>query len=338
MKKIAIVGKKQSALVDSADLQAKDDWVVVKIHAVPMCTEFKAFANGRESTDLGHEAAGEVVEVAQPGKVEVGDRVVVMPQTPCGKCQLCIEGDYIHCQNGIDFKGLFGSHNGHGTMGQYLLKPSWLLPKIPDSVSYELASLAECGLGPTFTGLDLMGVSVHDTVLIAGLGPVGLGGVVNASYRGARVIGVESNPWRAAKAKELGACEVIDPNADDAAAQVMDLTKGLGVDKSLDTSGVGTAINFCIDATRRKGRLALIAAGGYNVTVKPWRDIISKGLTIHGAWHYNLANFKPIMDVIQNSPVIDKLISHRFPMSKIQEAWETQVSGECAKIILSPWE
>ena len=49
-----------------------------------MCTEYKAFVEGRVSSAHGHEAAGEVVEVAQPGRVNVGDRVVVMPQYPCG--------------------------------------------------------------------------------------------------------------------------------------------------------------------------------------------------------------------------------------------------------------
>ena len=85
MKVAAITGTRQCELVDRPEAKAAENFVVVKIHSAPMCTEYKAYDKGRKSDCLGHEAAGEVVEVAQPGKVAVGDRVVVMPQYPCGK-------------------------------------------------------------------------------------------------------------------------------------------------------------------------------------------------------------------------------------------------------------
>ena len=72
MKQAAILGERQAGLVDVPDLEPKEDWAVVKVHAAPMCTEYHAFVDGRKSNGLGHEAAGEVVAVAQPGKVEVG--------------------------------------------------------------------------------------------------------------------------------------------------------------------------------------------------------------------------------------------------------------------------
>ena len=113
-----------------------------------MWTEFKAFIAGYPAAFLGHEAAGEVVEIAQPGPVSVGDRVVVMPTYPCGQCALCVSGDYIHCEHTRTLTEFTGSEEGSATYAQYLLKPAWLLPKIPDGVSYEHASLACCGLGP----------------------------------------------------------------------------------------------------------------------------------------------------------------------------------------------
>jgi L-iditol 2-dehydrogenase len=61
-------------------------------------------------------------------------------------------------------------------------------------------------------------------------------------------------------------------------------------------------------------------------------------LTIHGSWHYNLALFPQIMQVILESPVIEHLISHVLPMSRVQEAFELSASRQCAKIILRPWE
>jgi L-iditol 2-dehydrogenase len=135
---------------------------------------------------FGHEAAGEVVEVAQKGAVRVGDRVVVMPQYPCGRCALCLRGEYIHCQSGLKTKELLGSEWGTDTYAQFVVKQDWLLVPIPDGMSYEHASMACCGFGPTFGGMELMAVDAFDTVLVTGLGPVGLGAVVNARHRGAR--------------------------------------------------------------------------------------------------------------------------------------------------------
>ena len=94
MKRIAITGVKQTTLLDVPIPQPRQDWVLVKVHAIPLCTEYKNWLSGSEY--YGHEAAGEVVMVAQPGKVNVGDRVVVMAGAPCGKCTLCISGEYIH--------------------------------------------------------------------------------------------------------------------------------------------------------------------------------------------------------------------------------------------------
>ena len=73
-------------------------------------------------------------------------------------------------------------------MAQLMLKPDWLLRKVPKDVPDDYAALACCGLGPTFGAIQRMAVSSYDTLLITGLGPVGLGGVVNGVYRGARVI------------------------------------------------------------------------------------------------------------------------------------------------------
>lgn len=338
MKKAIIVGERQAQLVDVPDPQPKEDWVVVKVHATPMCTEYKLFLAGTRTEYLGHEAAGEVVAVAQPGRVKVGDRVVVMPLYACGKCELCLAGDYIHCEHNPDFARFVGSREGSATYAQYLLKPDWLLAPIPDGLSYDRASLALCALGPSFGAFQTMGVSAFDTVLITGLGPVGLGAVVNARYRGARVIAVDSVPYRVERARAMGAAAVLDPRDEGLAAKIKELTGGRGVDCALDCSGTVPAERLCIDATRRKGQVAYVGECNSDLTIRVSPDMIRKGLTIIGSWHYNLNAFPLIMKVIQESPLIDLLISHILPMSRIQEALETSASHNTAKIILHPWE
>jgi len=338
MKKVAITGVRQAEIVEAPDPQPKGEWVVVKVHAAPMCTEYKAFSEGWACSHVGHEAAGEVVATAQSGCVEVGDRVVVMPLNACGKCPLCIEGNYIHCQSCVPFEEFHGTPEGQGTMVQYLLKPDWMLPKIPDGVSYELASLACCGLGPSFGAMQAMQVGCFDTILITGLGPVGLGAVVNALYRGARVIAVESVPWRIERARQMGVEHILDPRDEATLPMIMELTGGVGVDCALDCSGTVPAERLCIDAARRKGQVTFIGECNDPVSIWTSNDLIRKGLTVRGSWHYNLADFPKVMQIIQRSPVIEQLISHVLPMSKIQEALELSASKETAKIILKPWE
>lgn len=338
MKVAAILGERKAGLAEKPDPKPKDEFVLVKIHVAPMCTEYHAFKAGRESSSLGHEAAGEVVEVSQAGKVKVGDRVVVMPQYPCGKCPLCLAGDYIHCQHNLNVEEVTGNTTGTATYAQYVLKQDWLLVPIPDDVSYEHAGMACCGLGPTFGATQLMNVGAFDTVLITGMGPVGLGGVINCVKRGARVIAVEMHPYRANLAKELGAETVIDPRDENALEQIMDLMDGVGVDKAIDCSASASAVRLLIDAARRKGHVSFVGGVG-DVTIHGRRDMLAKGLTLHGAWHYNLADTPVVMEVIKNSSaLLDKFITHTFPMSRVQEAWELQVTGNCGKVVLYPWQ
>jgi L-iditol 2-dehydrogenase len=339
MKKAVIYGERKAGLVEVPDPQPKEDWAVVKIHATPMCTEYKSWVAGHKAEYLGHEAVGEVVAVAQPCHVEVGDRVVVMPQYPCARCALCVAGDYIHCQDNYDFEAFMGTREGSATYAQYVVKPSWLLPRIPDGVSYEHASLALCGLGPSFGAFEAIGLSAFDTVLITGLGPVGLGAVVNARFRGARVIAVESAPWRAERARQMDAVAVIDPRSEDPLAQIRTLTRdGRGVDCALDCSGNVQAERLCIDATRRKGRVAFVGECHDELTLRVSPDTIRKGLTVIGSWHYNLKYFPRIMQVIRGSLIIDLLISHVMPMREFEKAFALQEKGQCAKVVLKPWE
>jgi L-iditol 2-dehydrogenase len=336
MKKAVITGERRADLVEAPAPEPIDNWVVVKVHATPMCTEYKRFLSGEPTDILGHEAAGEVVAVAKPGRVKVGDRVVAMPLYGCGACSLCLSGDYIHCENTAHLAPYY-NREGRSTYAQYLLKQDWLLPKIPGGVSYEHASLACCGIGPSYGAMQLMGVDAFDTILITGAGPVGLGAVVNARFRGARALVVEPIPYRAQRAREMGAAAVFDPRDEDVLAQIRDFTGGVGVDCALDCSGIVQAQRLCVDATRRKGKVSFVGECFQDLPIRVSTDMIRKGLTLIGSWHYNLKEFPKVMQVIQESPLIDLLISHVLPMSQIQEAFACSTSHDSAKIILHPW-
>ena len=336
MKIAAMFADGSGGTVDRLDPQPVDDFVLVKIRSVPMCTEYKGFKGEREqdAAGFGHEAAGEVVAVAQLGRVKVGDRVVVQPQLGCGSCWLCLDGEHIHCQNGRRLPE--GQTAGH-TYAQYILKPDWLLSSFPEDISYKHAGMACCGLGPTFGAMQKMNVNALDTVMITGMGPVGLGGVINGHYRGAKVIAVESQPFRANLAKELGATAVFDPNDENVLDKVMDLTNGLGVDKAMDCSGASAAHRLMVDALRRKGQACFIGQGG-DFPLGASRDMIGKGIGLHGIWHYNLSYFPALIKMIsQVGNQLDKFITHQYGMSQVQEAWAQQCTGNAGKVVLDPW-
>lgn len=338
MKKAVILGERQAGLVEVPDPQPRGDWVLVKVHASALCTEYKSFLVGRALQLGGHEGVGEVAGVDKPGRVKVGDRVVIMPQYSCGNCPLCRSGDFIYCENNYDFEKTIGSTNGSGTFAQYVLKPHWLLLPIPEGMSYAHASMAIDGIGASFGAFQAIGIGANDTLLITGLGPVGLGGVVNARFRGTRIIGVEPIPWRRKRAIQMGAEVVFDPGEPDLLGKIRELTEGKGVTCALDCSGKLQSQRLCIDATRRRGRVAFVGESTDDLPIRVSLDLIRKGLTVVGSWLYNMEDYPKVMRVIQQSPLIDLLVSHVIPMSQIQDGFELLARGECAKVVVEPWK
>jgi L-iditol 2-dehydrogenase len=344
MRKVVVVGERQAALFDMPIPRPVADWALVKMLAVPMCTEYKAWLRGPRSAGgqinaLGHEGAGEVVEVAQPCGVKVGDRVVLMGAGPCGRCAYCRAGYFLQCPYQADYGQFTGEAEPTGAYAQYRLGAAWLLPQIPDDLSYERASMAWCGLGPTFGAMQSAEVSALDTVLITGAGPVGQGGIINAVYRGARVIVAELEPWRMERAKLLGADAVVDPREEDALEQIRDITAdGLGVTCAIDCAGVTASQRLCIDAARTRGKVCFVAESSVPLPITVSPDMIRKGLTLIGQWHYSLNEYDQILQVIRSSgDLLDLLISHRFPMSRVQDALALSATHECGKIVLDPW-
>ena len=338
MKVVEIVAPRQLEIVERPDPFAWGEFVVIKIDVAPMCSEYKYYRDGDYHRPFGHEAAGVVVDVAQQGKLKVGDRVFGPPRYACGKCELCLAGDFIYCRNTLDVYGLTGNTTGRDTYAQYFLKQDWLLVQIPDDLTLETASMGCCALGPTYTAVKRMEVGPFDTVLITGLGPVGLGGVINATFRGARVIGVEPSPYRAKLARELGAEIVLDPQDPHLRQAILDLTGGEGAGKSIDCSGNAAAQRFMIEALKPRGQAAFVGEGG-DFSAHTSKDMLRKGLTLHGCWHYNMADVPGVLHVIRkNSEKLDRLITHKFPMDQVQSAFELQLKGDTGKVLLYPWQ
>ena len=343
MKKAVIHGPRQAGLVDVPMPEPRGDLVLIKVRAVPMCTEYKTWESGRTSEALGHEGVGEVAAVDGHSDLAVGDRVVILGLFSCGTCRYCRAGHVMHCMNKARHRSQAGARPGSpprtGAYAQYRLARSWMLPRIPDDVSFEQAALTWCGLGPTFGAMQRMAVDAFDTVLVTGAGPVGLGALVHAAWRGARAIVVEGVPWRAERARAMGAVEVLDPKDPDLVARIRSFSDdGLGVDCAVECAGVVAAQRTCIEATRPRGQVAFVAECNDELPVRISPDMIRTGLTLIGQWHYSMNDFERLLAVVRSSPLLEQHVSHRLPMSRVQEALELCASHQCGKVILDPWK
>lgn len=330
MKAVATGGRK-AWLVDLPIPRAQGGEVVVQIHASPICgSNLGAFLNDGEHVNDGHEAAGEVVAVAQSNLVRVGDRVVLAPLNACGRCADCRRGDAIYC-----------SHRPaiHGFFAQYTRVTDVMCVPLPDDIDYAHGSLMGCCLGPAYDALKRIGLRAFDTIVISGLGPVGLGATALATFLGAEVLAVDPVPYRRQVAAELGAAQALSPEDPDLRAKIAQATRGSGLKKGLDCSGKESSLRMLIDLAGIRGRLAVVGENQGTVPISPSRDFIRKGLTLTGCWHMNVHDAPDLIAFLRRAPQkADQLISHRFGLGRIQEAFDAFASRESVKVILLPWE
>jgi L-iditol 2-dehydrogenase len=334
MKSAAITRPGVVEVLEQSRPVARGDLVVVQILAAPMCTEFKRRKAGVQELSLGHESVGVVLDAGDSRRVAVGDRVAVMPHYGCGVCYLCTSGDYMHCPDQRDVLAETEQDYGVASYAQYVLKPDWLLERIPDDISLLHGAMACCGFGPTFGALERMAVGASDTLIVSGCGPVGLGAIVQGVGRNARVFAIETHPHRAELARELGAERVFNPITDDVPAAVRAETDGRGADAGVETSGAPTAARTLALSLRPRGRASIVAWAG-DIEFPP---LVPLGLDLFGVWHWNsLRSAHEMWETIRRArPLIDRMITHILPLDEVATAMDIQDSGACGKILLLP--
>ncbi|MFX3624292.1 MAG: 2,3-butanediol dehydrogenase [Ectobacillus sp.] len=205
---------------------------------------------------MGHEYAGEVVEVGEGvTSVKVGDRVCVEPIYRCGECASCKKGHYNVCEK-LGFIGLSG---GYGGFAEYSVVPLNMVHKIPDQMSWEQAALVE----PAAVAVHAVrqsGLRIGDTAAVFGTGPIGLLTIQAARAAGAsQIIAVEVSPERQEFARKVGADIVINPLETDVVTEIQSHTGGSGVDVSFEVAGIEATINAAIQATKLEGNIVNIS-------------------------------------------------------------------------------
>lgn len=346
MKALTFHGPDQKRWEEVADpvIQEPTD-IIVKTEATTICGTDLHILKGDvpevpKGTILGHESVGIVTEVGSEVKnLKVGDRVLVSCITACGNCGYCKKNVYSHCQNGGGW--IFG-HLIDGTQAEYVRVPhaDHSAYKLPDHVKSEDALM----LSDIFaTGYEIGTLYGHvqegDIVAVVGVGPVGLAAIMTAKLlKPSKIIAVgHRDANRVEIAKSFGATHGVltsDPTWRD---QVMELTDGLGVDVSMEVVGTPESWEEALSILRPGGHLAVVGVHGKSVDF-PLDKYWIENITITTG----LVNTSSTPDLLESLAAgdlaADKMITHRFPLSEIEEAYEVfgnAAENKALKVVLT---
>jgi alcohol dehydrogenase len=284
---------------------------------------------------LGHEGIGEVTEIGSGvTQLQVGDRVILSCISACGVCSNCRLGLYSHCFNPEGSPGIgwiFG-HLIDGTQAEYVRVPfaENSVYKVPDGVSDAEGILVSDVLPTGFEiGVQYGRVQPGDVVAVIGAGPVGLSAVMTSQLYGpSRVIAVDLDDARLARAKEFGATDTVNSGQDDWAHRVLALTDGAGVDVAIEAVGTPGTFTMAVNLVRPGGHVANIGVHGKPVELalnELWiRNIdIAMGLV-------NTNTTSMLLKLVaQHRLPVDKFVTHEFSFDRIEEAYE--VFGNAAE-------
>lgn len=335
--------------------------VVVKIKAAGLCHSDLSVIDGNRPRPLpmalGHEAAGEVISLG-PGvkKLKVGDHVVFTFLPSCGACSYCQTGRAALCEPGAEANGngtLLGGHKRINKDGSYYFHHLGVsgfaehavasvdsLVKIDADIPFEIAALFGCavmtGVGAVVNTAPL---KFGDSILVVGLGGVGLSAIFGAKAAGAsQIIAADLNPEKRKIALSIGAHHVIDSSQEGALEDLMKLTGG-GVDVSVEFAGAISALDFAFQATKR---------GGITVTAAlPHPDarlqlspvaLVGQEKTLKGSYLGSCVPSRDIPAYIElyksGGLEVDKLITHRLKLEDINEGFERLAKGDAVRQIV----
>ncbi len=282
-------------------------------------------------TIAGHEPCGQIVETG-PGcrRFKSGDRVVIYHISGCGICNDCRRGYMISCTS--PYRRAYGWQRDGG-MAEYLLADEKDLVYIPEQLTYSDGAQVACGFGTVYEGLKKIGVCGDDSVLVTGLGPVGLATAMLARAMGAhKILGVEIIDARIEIAAKLKLFDVILKSGAGNVDEIRGLTGGKGVEKAVDCSANDEARNICIRAAGKWGRIVFLGEGG-TVAFRPSEDIIHDQKTIYGSWVTSIWRMEELVDrLVRWKLHPEKLITHRFPLEQVSQAYALMASGKCGKV------
>ena len=281
---------------------------------------------------IGHEFVGEVVTVGSNVKgFQTGDLVDGEGHIVCGVCRNCLAGRRHLC---IDSKGV--GVNRDGAFAEFLCLPASNAVHVDPAIPLDVLSCFDPLGNATHTALqwDLVG----EDVLITGAGPIGCMAAAIARKSGARqVVVTDVNPSRLDLAARMGATRVVNVSNESLHDVQRELGMKEGFDVGLEMSGNPRALTDMIDNMTHGGRIALLGIMPERAAID-WNKVVFNMLTIRGIYGREMyETWYKMTALIQSGLDISPVITHRFPASAFQEAFELMRSGRSGKIVLN-WE
>jgi threonine dehydrogenase-like Zn-dependent dehydrogenase len=355
-------------------------WVLIRMELSGICgtdkhtyqgftTQYAGAGEGKQirfPIIQGHENVGTVAAIGGDGRyddfegvpLKVGDRVVVGANVCCGICYYCRHNfPYYFCQNMMDYgNNLCAADPPHlfGGWSQYIyIIPGSFLVRVPDELPSEIAVLTE--IMAVTVGLDRAkqmsafpseAFLFDDTVVVLGVGPLGMCFLMKARMLGAgTIIAVDLSEYRLQFARRLGADHVINASKSTLVERldyVRGLTHGRGADLVIGTAGVPQAVPEALDMMRLGG--LLVEAGNFSdlgeVAISPHRHICAKSARILGVGGEEPAAYGPSLRqmarYMQAYP-LKEFVSHRFPLRDVEAAVHQAVAADSMKVAIMPW-
>ncbi len=282
----------------------------------------------------GHEPCGQVVAVGSGcRRLTEGDRVVVYHIAGCGVCEQCRSGYLIGCTS--ESRAAYGWQRDGGH-AEYLLAEEVTCLPLPDSLSYVDGALVSCGFGTAYEALLRLDVSGRDTLLVTGLGPVGLAAAMLAKGMGAGpVVGTDVSPERRQLAQDLGLVDDAVPADEHAGAKLDELTAGRGFSTTVDCSGNATARHLALSQTATWGRCAFVGEGGsVGFDVSP--VMIHKQVTLHGSWVTSTGHMGDLLRHLDRwhlQPSV--IVTDTFALEDAAAAYELADRGTSGKVVVT---
>lgn len=286
---------------------------------------------------LGHECAGTVVEVgANVTHLKVGDRVCLEPGVPRLSTNISHyymkRGEYNLCPD-IFF---FATPPDHGSFCNFVNHPGDFCFKLPDNVSLEEGALIE----PLSTGIyaaRVAPVTMGDTVVITGAGPIGLMNLLAVKAAGAtHVLIADRVPERLKIAEEIGATKTVLGGTEELKAAAQELTEGRGADVCIECAGHPDALNSCIAAARPGATVVLIGMPPNDTATLNINDMIVREIKLRPIFRYN-NTFPTGVNLLASGKVnLKPLISKRFSLQEVPQAFEYVVANRatCVKALI----
>ena len=309
------------------------DWVLMKVKVAGICgtdlRHWKVPDPKLEGKIMGHELAGEVVEVGENvSSLEAGDRVVLETVLGDDHCEWCNAQQYNLCPHLYDVR----AENVSRAFAEYVVGPARKFYKLPDHISYEEAALLDT-FSVSLHAIQVTGLKIHDKVAVIGAGPIGQAELQLARVFGADVLITDVLDGPLELAKKLGAHVTVNTESQDGLRQIMEFTCQRGVDIAYECAG-GEAMPVTFPRaasyTRIGGKVALV--GGFDSEppdVKlDWQHIQKGEIQIIPSASYSYWGIYPEMqmclDLLADGKIDARsLVTHRFALDDINEAFET---------------